>query len=100
MTSINDAILLHSLIFELLYKKIANRERCEAVVTTIQKIMFATEIGQMLDLHTIHPTSNCLIYEYSVPFLLFLSVETLQNRTTTKSLPTRPLITQSACQST
>ena len=70
MTSINDAILLHSLIFELLYKKITDRERCDAVITTIQKIMFATEIGQMLDLHTIHPTSNCLIYEYVTIFFL------------------------------
>ena len=100
MTSINDAILLHSLIFELLYKKVADRERCNAVVITLQKIMFATEIGQMLDLHTIHPTTNCLIYEYCFPFALRLSIETLQNPTTTKSSPTRQLIIQSACQST
>ena len=63
MMSINDTFILQSLVFRLIQRALP-AERSSAVISVFEQIKFRTEVGQMLDLHTVDQEKHCLNFQY------------------------------------
>lgn len=61
--SINDTFILQSLIYQLVKRRIPSVPLFNAIQRTFEEIKFITEIGQMLDLNTINPSTRSINYQ-------------------------------------
>lgn len=88
MSSINDTFILQSLIPRLLNDTIPSKQKVFAIQKLFEDIKLRTEIGQMLDLHTVNQSEHsinykyfCITYYYYSYFSLEYYMEIITNKT-------------------
>lgn len=64
MSSINDTFILQSLIPRLLNDTIRSKQKVFAIQKLFEDIKLRTEIGQMLDLHTVNQSDQTINYRF------------------------------------
>lgn len=64
MSSINDTFILQSLIPRLLNDTIRSKKKVFAIQKLFEDIKLRTEIGQMLDLHTVNQSDQTINYKF------------------------------------
>lgn len=64
MSSINDTFILQSLIPRLLNDTIRSKQKVFAIQKLFEDIKLRTEIGQMLDLHTVNQSDQTINYKF------------------------------------